>query len=364
MPNLQAEPVNVGDFQALAKERMQQSAYDYYTGGAGDEVTLARNRSSFDQWALRPRMLVGVDKVDTSTTILGHPLALPIMLAPTAFNKLGHPDGEVAAAKASGAAGSLMCCSTIASTSLEEIAEAATGPLWFQLYVYRDREVTRDLVARAEAAGYKALMVTVDTPRLGRRERDIRNGFTLPPHVSVANLERYAQVDSSRWTDSSSFGEYVHRLQDDSLTWESIDWLASITKLPILIKGIMSGEDGALAVEHGAVGVVVSNHGGRQLDGVLASVDALPDVVDEVEGRVPVLVDGGIRRGTDVLKAMALGAAGVLVGRPYLWALAADGERGVSRMLEMLGSELNLAMALAGCRTVDEISPALVVSTL
>jgi isopentenyl diphosphate isomerase/L-lactate dehydrogenase-like FMN-dependent dehydrogenase len=364
MPNRPPDPVNIQDFQALARERMEKSAYDYFTGGSGDEVTLARNDLAFDQWALRPRMLAGVSQVDTSTTRLGHALAVPILLAPTAFNKLGHPDGEVAAARAAGAAGSLMCCSTIASTPLEEIAEAATGPLWFQLYVYRDREVTRDLVARAEAAGYKALMVTVDTPRLGRRERDVRNRFTLPPHVSIANLERYVQVDASRWTDNSSFGEYVHRLQDDSLTWESIDWLQSITKLPILIKGVLTGEDGALAVEHGAASVVVSNHGGRQLDGVLASVDALPEVVDDVGGRVPVLVDGGIRRGTDVLKAMALGAAAVLVGRPYLWALAADGERGVTRMFEMLTSEFDLAMALAGCRNVAEISSAHVVSTL
>jgi isopentenyl diphosphate isomerase/L-lactate dehydrogenase-like FMN-dependent dehydrogenase len=356
MPSRQ--PVNISEFEAIARERMSASAYDYYAGGAEDEVTLAANREAFRRIALRPRMLAGAGSIATTTEVLGLPLALPVALAPTAFNKLGHPDGEIAAARAAGAAGTLMCCSTISSTPIEDVAEAATGPLWFQLYVYRDREVTRDLVRRAEAAGCRALVLTVDTPRLGRRERDMRGGFTLPPGIAVANLERYGTPDALRWSGSSSFTEYVHRLMDDSLTWESVDWLRGVTKLPILVKGILAAEDASAAITHGAAGIIVSNHGGRQLDGAMATIDALPDVAAVVRGRVPVLMDGGIRRGTDVFKALALGAGAVCIGRAYLWGLAADGEAGVSRVLQMLRSELELAMALSGCPTIADITAA------
>ena len=349
-------PVNVPEFEAVARERMTASAYDYYAGGAEDEVTLHANRDAFRHIAIRPRVLTGAAQVSTETSLLGLSLALPVGLAPTAFNKLGHPDGELAAVRAAGAAGTLMCCSTIASVPLEDVAAAATGPLWFQLYVYRDREVTRDLVRRAEAAGCKALVLTVDTPRLGRRERDVRNAFTLPDDVKIANLERYGTPDALRWAGSSSFPAYVHRLIDDTLTWESVEWLRSITSLPVLIKGILSGEDAAEAVAYGASGLIVSNHGGRQLDGVLATIDALPEVVRAANDRVPVLMDGGIRRGTDVFKALALGAEAVFIGRAYLWGLAADGEAGVARVLEMLRSELELTMALAGCAGVARIT--------
>jgi len=350
------KPVNVSDFEAIARERMTPSAYDYYAGGAEDEVTLAANREAFRRLSLRPRMLAGVSDVSTRTEVLGIPMALPVALAPTAFNKLGHPDGELAAVRAAGAAGTFMCCSTISSTALEDVAAAATGPLWFQLYVYRDRSVTEDLVRRAEAAGCRAIVLTVDTPRLGRRERDLRGGFSLPADIRIANLERYGAPDRLRWADSSTFHAYVHRLMDDSLTWESVDWLRSITRLPVLIKGILAAEDAALAIAHGAAGIVVSNHGGRQLDGVMATIDALPAVVDAVEGRAPVLVDGGIRRGTDVFKALALGAQAVLIGRAYLWGLAADGQAGVARVLEMLRAELEMTMVLAGCPGVAAIS--------
>ena len=354
-------PLNLREFEALARARMEPSAFDYYAGGANDERTLAENEKAFARIALRPRVLVDVESVDTTTTVLDTPLPMPVALAPTAFNRLGHPDGELAAARAAGTFGTVMCCSTIASTSLEDIAAEATGPVWFQLYVYRDREVTRDLIHRAEAAGFKALVLTVDTPRLGRRERDLRSTFTLPPDVAIRNLERYHQgQDATRWATSSSFTQYVHDLLDASLTWESVDWLCAETTLPVLIKGVLTAEDAALAVEHGAAGLIVSNHGGRQLDGVLATIDALPDVARAVGDRIPVLMDGGIRRGTDVVKAVALGAAAVLVGRPYLWALAADGEAGVRRMFDLLRSEIELAMALCGCRTVSEISAALV----
>ncbi len=355
------DPVNALDFEPLARARMEPAAYDYYAGGAGDEQTLARNRDAFAGVRLRPRVLAGVDQIDVSTSVLEDTLAFPIALAPTAFNRLGHQDGELAAARAAGAAGTLMCVSTMASSSLEEVAAAATGPLWFQLYVYRDRDVTRDLVRRAETAGYRALILTVDTPRLGRRERDLRNEFSLPPHISIRNLEPYA-VSATRWSEKSSFFEYVHRLLDGSLTWEAVVWLRSITPLPIFIKGILRGDDARLAVEHGASGVVVSNHGGRQLDGAVSTIEALPEVVEAIGGRVPVLLDGGIRRGTDVLKALALGARLALIGRPYLWALAADGEAGVRRVLDMLQSELELAMALCGCPRVASITRDLVMT--
>lgn len=351
-------PVNVLEFEAIAREKMTPSAYDYYAGGAEDEVTLARNREAFQQIALRPRVLAGTASISTRTQLFGLELSLPIGLAPTAFNQLGHPDGEIGAARAAARAGSFLCCSTIASTALEDVAAASHCPLLFQLYVYRDRAITRDLVARAEAAGCRALALTVDTPRLGRRERDMRSGFSLPAGIGIRNLEKYGTPDALRWAQTSSFTEYVHQLLDPGLTWDAVDWLCSVTPLPVLIKGILTAEDAALALAHGASGIVVSNHGGRQLDGAIATIDALPAIADEVAGRVPVLLDGGIRRGTDVFKALALGARAVLVGRAYLWGLAADGEAGVSRVLEMLGTELELTMALAGARELADISRA------
>ena len=355
-----SDPLNVPDFQALARERLDRAFYDYYAGGAEDERTLADNVEAFARLVFRPRVLVGAESVDMTIDLLGSRLACPIALAPTAFNRLAHPDGELAAARAAGAAGALMCCSTMATCSLEEIAAVATGPLWFQLYVYRDREVTKDLVRRAEAAGYRAIVLTVDTPVLGRRERDVRNGFALPAGVSISNLEPYARAAATRWAGTSSLTEYIHRQVDPSLTWDSVEWLRALTRLPLIIKGVLRGDDAARAIDAGAAGIVVSNHGGRQLDGAIATIDALPDVVDRVAGRAPVLLDGGIRRGTDVLKALAIGASAVLIGRAYLWGLAAEGEAGVRRVLDLLHAELTLAMALAGCRTPAAVTRDLV----
>jgi 4-hydroxymandelate oxidase len=357
-----ADPLNVLDFEALARSRMEPSAYDYFAGGAGDERTVGENRRAFERLALRPRVLVDVSTIDTSVRLFGRTLSFPVLLAPTALNRLGHPDGEVAAARAAGAAGTAMVLSTTASSTIEEVAEAASGALWFQLYVYRDRGVTHDLVRRAEASGYEALVLTVDMPRMGRRERDLRNRFTLPPDVSIRNLEAAGRPDAARWPADSSFLEYVHNLLDPTLTWESIGWLKSITRLPVLIKGVLGADDAQRAIDSGAGGIVVSNHGGRQLDGALASIDALPDVAACAAGRIPVLLDGGVRRGTDVVKALALGAAAVLIGRPYLWGLAAAGEAGVRRVLDLLRDEFELALALCGCRAVSEVSRSLVVS--
>lgn len=349
--------VNVLEFEALARKRMKRAFYDYYAGGAEDERTLDANCGAFGEIFLRPRVLVDVSRVETSTTALGARVPAPILVAPTAFHRLAHPDGELATARAAGAAGTIMVASTISSCSLEEIAQAATGPLWYQLYVYKDRSLARNLVHRAEAAGYRALCLTVDTAQLGRRERDERNKFTLPRGIRMKNFEA-AGLDVA--TMGMSFASYASRQLDPSLTWDAVDWLRGETKLPILLKGIIAAEDAALAAERGVQGVIVSNHGGRQLDGAEATIRALPRVVEAVAGRAEVYMDGGVRRGTDVLKALALGARGVFVGRPCLWGLAAAGERGVARVLAMLLQEFTLAMALCGCPSVRSIDRSLI----
>ena len=346
--------VNIQDFENAARERMERTAFRYYAGAACDERTLAANREAFGRILIRPRVLVDVSRVDLATRVLGESLAVPIMLAPTAFNRLAHPDGECAAARAAGAAGTLMVASTLSTCTLEEIAGAATGPLWFQLYVYKDREVTKDLVARAEHAGFRALVLTVDTPLLGRRERDVRNRFALPEHLAMANFASL-RTDASRWGEQSSFSAYVHDLFDASLTWDAVSWLRSLTKLPIVLKGILTAEDARLAADHGAAGVIVSNHGGRQLDDATPSIAALPEVADAVEERIPCSWTAASAAGTDVLKALALGARAVLIGRAYLWGLATDGEAGVAGVLSLLRDELRLAMALAGRPTIASI---------
>ncbi|HUC41756.1 MAG TPA: alpha-hydroxy acid oxidase [Gemmatimonadales bacterium] len=356
--------MNLLEYEELARDRMDASAYDYYAGGAGDECTLAANRRAFQRIVLRPRLLVDVSRVDPSTSVLGEKIAVPVLLAPTAFNRLARPDGELAAARAAGGAQTVMVVSTVSTFTIEDIAAASTGPLWFQLYVYKDRGLTRDLVVRATTAGYRALVLTVDSPWLGRRERDVRNQFTLPPGMTIANFEtaqgRAAQATGWGEGSYSDFATYVRNLFDPSLTWDVIGWLRSITSLPILVKGILTPEDASLALQAGASGIIVSNHGGRQLDGVEPSVAVLPRVMDAVRGEVEVLMDGGVRRGTDVLKALALGARAVLIGRPYLWGLAADGEAGVRRVLELLRAELELAMALSGRPTIASIDRSLV----
>jgi 4-hydroxymandelate oxidase len=305
-------------------------------------------------------MLVDVTHVDKAACVLGTPISLPIMLAPTAFNRLAHPDGETAAARAAGDAGTIMVVSTLATSSLEQISAASTGPLWFQLYVYRDRSVTIDLVQRAEALGYRALVLTVDAPRLGRRERDTRNRFVLPAGMTISNLEKHYAANAARWDEDLGFFGYIASLFDPSLTWEAVEWLRSVTRLPLLLKGILTPEDAQRAADLGVAGIVVSNHGGRQLDGVDASITALGPIADRVNGRAEILMDGGIRRGTDVLKALALGARAVLIGRAYLWGLAAEGEPGVRRVLEILGDELELAMALSGRPTIGAVDRSLI----
>ena len=355
------KPLTVDEYEAVARERMERSAYDYYAGGSGEEQTLAANRAAFGAIMLRPRVLVNVSAIDLRTTVLGQPIDVPVLLAPTAFNRLAHPDGEMAAARAARASGTIMIGSTLSTCALEEVSGACGGGLWFQLYVYKDRAMTQELVARAEGCGYRALVLTVDTPLLGRRYRDVRNNFVLPPGIAMRNFEM-AMSNAARWGAHSSFSAYVHDLFDATLTWDAVDWLRKQTTLPVVVKGILTADDARLAIERGVAGIVVSNHGGRQLDGAVPSIQALAEVADAVAGRAEVLMDGGVRRGTDILKALALGARAVCIGRPYLWALAAAGEEGVRDMLGMLRDELALAMALSGRPNLEAVDRSLVLT--
>lgn len=350
-----AAPLNLADYEALARERLPRMVYDYYAGGADDEVTLRLNRSAYESLLLRPRVLVDVSRIDTSLELLGHRLPFPVLLAPTAFQRLAHPDGELATARAARAAGTLfMMAGTLSTTSVEDTAQALGGPFWLQVYVFRDRALTEHLVERARAAGCSALCLTVTFPVAGNRERDARNGFALPPGLDMANFRGLAQARFPG-THGSGLAAFVAQQFDPSLTWEAVAWLREISGLPVLLKGVVTAEDARLAVEHGAAGIIVSNHGGRQLDTAEPTLRALPHVVEAVADRVPVLVDGGIRRGTDVLKALALGARATLIGRPYLWGLAAEGQAGVERVLALLRAELERVMALVGRPTLRQI---------
>jgi isopentenyl diphosphate isomerase/L-lactate dehydrogenase-like FMN-dependent dehydrogenase len=344
-----AEPFNVSEYERLAEERLAPDVFGYFQGGAGDEWTLAENVAAFNRWVLRPRMLVDVGRVITATTVLGQDLSMPVLVAPTALQRLAHPDGEAATARAAAAAGTIFCLSTISSVSPTELGDSAPeGKRWFQLYWSRDRGFTADLVADAAAAEFSAIVLTVDLPVGGRRERDLRLGFQIPPDLPLPNVGRPL---SGRELQAA-----LNELVDPTITWRDLEWLVSLSDLPVLVKGVLTSEDARLACAHGVAGVVVSNHGGRQLDGVAASIDALPQVVDACGGEVAVLVDGGIRRGTDVVKALALGAHAVLIGRPALWGLAVDGEQGVRRVLELLRAEVELALTLLGCPSPDAVS--------
>lgn len=353
--------VNLAELETLALERLSAMARDYYVSGANDEHTLRANRASFEALTLHYRVLVDVSRRALATTVLGTPVAMPVLLAPSAFQRLAHREGELAAVRAAKQAGLLLVLSTLASTSLEDVAvEAGDTPLWYQLYVFRDRGVTRALVERAETSGYRALVLTVDAPLFGRRERDVRNEFRLPPDVRVANLEPHGLAALPDASGDSGLAAYVAQMLDPSLTWKDVEWLRSMTKLPVVLKGIVRPDDAARAAEHGAAAVVVSNHGGRQLDTAPATIDVLPAIAERVDGRLELYLDGGVRRGTDVIKALALGARAVLLGRPVLWGLAVGGEAGVSKMLALLRTEIDLAMALCGCASVADVTRDLV----
>ena len=329
------EPVNIWDYERLAEDKLDANAHAYFAGGAGDEVTLRDNVAAFERRKLRPRVLVDVAEVSTATTVLGTEIALPVVIAPLAMQRLAHPDGEEATARAAAAAGTIMCLSSAATCAPAELSE---GQRWFQIYVWRPRTKTEAAIEQAVASGYSALVLTVDVPYLGRRERDVRVGFSVPENLIV---------------QGDLFGEGF----DASVSWRDLEWLAGYG-LPVVVKGLLTAEDAELACEHGAAAVVVSNHGGRQLDGVSATLDVLEEVVDAVGGRAEVLLDGGVRRGTDVLKALALGARAVLIGRAMVWGLAVGGEKGVADVLRMFRKEVELGLALLGCTSPAEVSRA------
>jgi 4-hydroxymandelate oxidase len=357
------DAINVTDLERLARERLDRSAYDYYSSGAEDERTLIRNRRAFDELELHYRVLVDVSKRDPSTEVLGTSIALPVMIAPTAFHRLAHPDGELATARAAGAAGTIMILSSLSNTRIEEVVPSTRAPIWFQLYVYKDRGATEALIARAEAAGARAIVLTVDAPLLGTRERDVRNRFQLPEGLAVENMVAAGYGAVRAPPSGSGLAAYFASLIDPALEWKDLAWLRSRTKLPLVLKGLVRADDARRAVDSGVDAIVVSNHGGRQLDGSPATISVLPSIADAVGGRIEILLDGGVRRGTDVLKALALGAKAVLVGRPVLWGLAVSGQSGVERVLSILRSELDLAMALAGVPRPADATSDLVRST-
>lgn len=346
--------INIKDFQREAKEKLPQMFYDYYASGANDEVTLSENSEAYGRIKLRYRIMVDVSKRDMSVSILGQKASMPILVAPTAFHGLASPEAEIATVKAASKAQTLMVLSTLSNTTLEDVGKESSVPLFFQLYVYKDRSATAALVTRAEEAGYKAIAVTADAPILGTRERDIRNDFRLPDGLSIKNMTA-AQLEKMSQDSGSGLGNYFAASIDPSLSWKDVEWLKSITKLPVLVKGVVHPEDAKIALQSGADGVVVSNHGGRQLDTSPATIETLPDVAEAMDGRGTLLADGGIRRGTDVFKALALGAEAVLIGRPILWGLAVRGEEGANQVLEILRAELDKAMMLCGFRSVDEV---------
>ena len=345
------QPLNVWDYERLAEDRLGPGPWSYFAGGADDERTLRWNLEAYGRWRLRPRILCDVTDVSTETTVLGTQVALPVLVAPVAFQRMAHPDGEAATARAAASAGTVMCLSTIATASPADVAAAAPGvPRWFQLYVFKDWGLTSALVQQAVDEGYSALVLTADTPYLGRREGPLRTGFAIPDDV------RIPAVDAARGGGLQPFSLHEHfDLFSPAVSWRDVERLTDLSGLPVVVKGVLTAEDARLACEHGAAAVAVSNHGGRQLDGVPGTLDALPEVVEAVEGRVEVYLDGGIRRGTDVVKALALGARATLAGRAVLWGLAVGGEEGARHVLELLRDEIRLALSLLGCTTPEEI---------
>jgi 4-hydroxymandelate oxidase len=346
-------PVNLHEFEALARKRITRMAYDYIAGGGADEVTLRRNRQSFDEIRLKPRVLVDVSKLETNLTLLRQEFAHPILLAPTAYHKLVHREGEVATARGAASAEATLVVSSFATVAIEPLAKSSAARLWFQLYCQPDREFTRELIQRAEAAGCRALVVTVDTPVGPIRDREARVKFELPAGMAMENL---ASLTAKTGADDRRHIRMYSAVLDPTLTWKTVEWIRGLTRVPVVLKGILAPEDARRAAESGADAIIVSNHGARNLDTSPATIEALPRAAEAVQGRVPLLMDGGVRRGTDVLKALALGASAVLIGRPYLWGLGSYGADGVKQVVEMLRTELEVAMALAGKTTLAQVN--------
>lgn len=347
--------LKLDDFESAARELLSPAVFAYYSGGAGDEVTLADNVEALHRHRLKPRVMRDVSSIDCSTTFLGTHTPLPVGLAPAAQHGLVHPDGEIATARAAMEAGAVMCLSTLATRSLEDVSSVGKAPRWFQLYIHKDRAISKELIARAESAGYQAIVVTADLPYPGYRERELREPILYDDEVVFGNFRGAVAGEGLALT------ALLDQVVDNAVTWADLDWIRDISGVPVLVKGILTAEDAVIAVDHGVAGVVVSNHGGRQLDRVPASIDALEEVVDAVAGRAEVYLDGGIRRGTDVLVAVALGARGVFIGRPYLYALAVAGEAGILHALQLLRQEVVNALGLIGVTNVEELSRAHVI---
>ncbi|MEY2940028.1 MAG: hypothetical protein RIS58_1015 [Actinomycetota bacterium] len=372
---------SVDDLRLLAKRRLPGGVFDYFDGAAEDELTKAENSNAFSKIELRPRVLVDVSKIDTSTTIMGQVVPFPIALSPTGFTRIAHPQGELAVARVAGAVNLPYTLSTLGTRSIEEVARVATGPLWYQLYVWKDRGLSRELVERARDNGYKAIMLTVDTPVFGRRERDVRRGFTLPPKIGLETFVdgvlhpkwtwdfvrsepiTFSAVAGQKSVDGSTavtLSDYVNSQFDPTLSWTDLEWIREVSGLPLMLKGIQSVEDAKRATELGVDAIALSNHGGRQYDGAPAPIALLPRVVDAVGNSIEVLVDGGVRRGSDVVKACALGARAVMFGRPYLYGLGAGGEMGVRWALDHITSGVTRTMGLIGETSIRNLSAGVV----
>ncbi|MCP3993215.1 MAG: alpha-hydroxy-acid oxidizing protein [Actinomycetia bacterium] len=373
---------DVEDLRRLAKRRLPSGVFDYIDGGAEDERSMADNMAGFARLGFNPRVLRDVAKIDTTTTMVGQPVPFPLALSPTGFTRIADPQGELAVARAAARAGVPYALSTMGTRSIEEVAAVSEGPKWFQVYTWKDRGLVNDLVDRAGAAGYEALILTVDTAVLGRRERDVRRGYTLPPKIGLDTIIdglihpawtldflrndpiNFACVATNNPADDGSsavtLADYVNTQFDPALSWRDVEWLQSVWDGPIILKGIQTVADARLAVEAGVAGIALSNHGGRQLDGAPSIIELVEPVAQVVGGQIDILCDGGVRRGSDIVKALALGATGVMIGRAYLYALGAGGERGVDHVLQFLIEGMERTMALTGCQTLDDIGPELV----
>ncbi len=367
--------VNIDDLRRAARRRLPRALFDYIDGGAEDERTMRANQADFARYSFRPRVLVDVSQRDQSTTVLGQRIASPLILSPTGFTGLFWPHGEAVAARAAGRKDVIFTASTMSICPMEEIARAATGPLWFQLYVWRDREVVQSLIERAQAAGFRVLVVTVDTPVLGQRERDVRSGLVLPPRITVRNvldtMRRFSWLRGVLTNPRPTFGNFVGTAGvshdavslasfttqqfSPAVSWREVDWYRSIWQGPIALKGVLSPEDARLAIEHGIEAIIVSNHGGRQLDGAPSAVEVLPEIVDAVDSRAEVILDGGVRRGSDVVKAIALGARVCMIGKAFNYGVAAAGQRGVEKAIDILQTEIDRTLALIGRRTLADL---------
>jgi len=376
-----SKAASVADLRRIARRRLPRGVFDYIDGGAEDEVSLGRNVAGFSRLEFRPRVLRDVGAVDTSTTLLGRHLAFPLVLAPTGFTRIADPQGELSVARAGARAGIPYALSTLSTRSIEEVRAVSDGRLWFQVYTWRDRGLVEEMVNRAAAAGYEAIVLTVDTAVLGRRERDVRRGFTLPPKIGPGTIVDGLVHPGWTWgfvraepiafsnvtgksvgdgTDAISLAQYVNDQFDPSLSWRDVEWLRSVWHGPIVLKGIQTVEDARLSVEHGVEAIALSNHGGRQLDGAPSMIELLPDVAAAVSGETEIILDGGVRRGSDIVKALSLGADAAMAGRAYLYGLGAGGEVGVDHVLGLLATDVRRVMALIGAGSVGELSPELV----